>query len=133
MCFWAPSQHIRMVSEASSDTGDWKSSFAIVGINYNLNSIETVVLNCNNITHCYCFYSIFHQITEATMSFFQIHLKNLTNFKPHVKLLILLLFHISVSITVYNCIVYQSMQYKIFLKACQPKRTEIVWNMVIKN
>ncbi len=36
-CFWAPNQHIAMISEGSCDTEDyvcWKFSFAITGIIY---------------------------------------------------------------------------------------------------
>ncbi len=40
---WAPNQHIRMISEGSCDTEDWKFSFTITGINYILKYIVTVL------------------------------------------------------------------------------------------
>ncbi len=54
--FWAPNQHIRIISEGSCDSQDkgnscLKSSFAITGIYYILRFVKnnkTVNLNCNN-------------------------------------------------------------------------------------
>ncbi len=55
--FWAPNQHIRIISErATCDTEDWSNGcwkfwFAITGIDYVLKYIsrKTVMLNCNNL------------------------------------------------------------------------------------
>jgi len=54
---WAPHQHIRMISEGSCDTEDWSNGCNLfILIKYI--KIETVILNCNNISQYYCLCSL---------------------------------------------------------------------------
>ncbi len=72
--FLKANQNFRMISEGSCDTEDWsndaENSDLITAINYILTfiHIETAILNCNNISHYYCFYCRFHQINAALIS-----------------------------------------------------------------
>jgi len=62
----SPNQHCRIISEGSCDTEDW-SNDADNSFNHlrkknkkqkNIKT-ENAILNCNNISQYYCFYSVF--------------------------------------------------------------------------
>ncbi len=57
---WAANHHIKMISEGSCDTNDWRLS---------TNTFKTLILNCNNILKYYCFFiCIFNQIIAALVN-----------------------------------------------------------------
>ncbi len=45
-----------------------KIQLCITGINYFIKHIQTVIVNCNNISHYYCFYCIFTVYMFFTVS-----------------------------------------------------------------
>ncbi len=71
---WAANQHIIMISEdhVTLKTGVMmlKIQLRITGINYILTYIHVkpAIINCTNISKCYCFYCIFDQINATLMS-----------------------------------------------------------------
>ncbi len=61
-CFFSSNQNIRMSSEGSCDTEDWSNDAENSDL-YHRNKlhlqyvgIETIILNCNNISKYYCYY-----------------------------------------------------------------------------
>ncbi len=78
-CFsWAADQYIRMISEGSCDTEDWRNdaenSALITGINYILKHIQNMhtYLNVLLSISAVLFYCIFCQINAALVNFFEL-------------------------------------------------------------
>jgi len=65
---WASKRHIIMISEESCDTKDWSKdaeNSALITAIYYIFTQKIVLWNCNNISHYYSFYCIFHLIHAA--------------------------------------------------------------------